>query len=165
MSRRASSLQEGLIVGLIGYAVVAVFYAVFDILAGKSAVFTLNLLGQMLFRGVRDPAVLQLPMAPDLWAMVGYNFVHLFVSLAVGIFVAWLVANVEERPHLGRPVLAVLIAGYVITVLVVAVFARDASQLMPLWTILVVNTLAALGGGAYLWKAHPGLAQKIRGNV
>ena len=41
--------------------------------------------------------------------------------------------------------------------------AGDAIALLPWWTVVTVNTLAAIGGGAYLWKAHPGLMDRVRG--
>lgn len=157
MARTGNTLREGLVVGLIGYAAVAVFYAAFDVLAGRGAVFTLNLLGKVMFRGVRDPAILQLPIAPDVAGMVMYNFVHLLVALSVGLFVAWLMAKAEERPKIMVPVLGVAVAGYIVTVVAVAFLTQWISLLLPLWTIVTVNSLAALGGGAFLWRAHPGL--------
>src|SRR5512133_2531913 len=54
-------LRDGVIVGLIAYAAVAVFYSVFDVLASRGTLFTVNVLGQALFKGLRDPSVLQFP--------------------------------------------------------------------------------------------------------
>ena len=163
MARTGRTASEGLALGLIGFGAVAVFYTVFDVLAGQGWFFTLNLMGQVLFRGVRDPAVLQLPMPLDVGAMVGYNFLHLFVSMAVGFFVAWLADLVEENPRRGYAVLAIMLAGYVATVVAVALFARDVAPLLPLWSVITVNTLAACGGGIYLWLAHPGLLARVLG--
>lgn len=163
MARTGRTVREGLTLGLIGFAAVAVFYTVFDILAGQGWFFTLNLMGQVLFRGVRDAAVLQLPMPLDVGAMAGYNFLHLSVSLAVGLFVAWLVDLAEENPRRGYAALAIMLAGYLATVVAVALFARDVAPLLPLWSVVTVNTLAACGGGLYLWSAHPGLWARVRG--
>jgi len=161
MPRSVSPVREGVVVGLIGFVAVALFYMLFDLLAGQGFLFTLNLLGKVLFRGVRDPAILQLPIARDVGAMAAYNFLHLAVSLAVGLFVAWLVDLVEENPGRGRSVLLVMVGGYLATVAALAVFARGIA-LLPLWSIVSVNTLAALGGGLYLWRAHPALWTRIR---
>ena len=165
MTRTGSTVREGVVVGLIGFAAVAVFYTLFDLLAGQGFFFTLNLMGEVLFRGARDPAVLQLPMPLDLGAMAAYNFLHLFSSLGVGLFVAWLVDLVEENPRRGYAAALVMLAGYVITVVGVALFARDVAPLLPLWTVVTVNTLAALGGGIYLWSVHPGLWERVRGDT
>ena len=163
MAERTSTLREGLILGLIGYVSVAVFYALFDLLAARSTTFTLNLLGLVVFRGVRDPAVLQLPVAPDTAAMIAYNLLHFVLALAVGLFVAGLVRKVEDRPEIGPAVLLVLIGGYLLTIVVVGMALRFAAPLLPAWTILVVNTLAAGAGAIYLLRAHPGLVRRVRG--
>ena len=163
MALPGSTMREGLIVGLIGYASVAVFYTLFDLLAGRGWVFTLDLLGKVLFRGVRDPSVLQLPMQPDLGAMFVYNMLHLAISLGVGLLVSGLVARAERRPRIGYSVLLVLAAGYLITVAAITVFARDIAPLLPLWSIVIVNTIAATGGGLFLWHNHPDLWGRVRG--
>lgn len=155
-------MREGLTTGLIGYAAVAAFYMVFDVLAARGPFFTLDLLGKAVFRGVRDPAVLLLPMEPDLVGMMAYNFLHLTVALGVGLFVAYLVAVVEERPTTAYPVFAVLLAGYLATIAAVGVLGYELLPLMPWWTIVVVNTLAAICAGAYLIWARPGLLKRAR---
>jgi hypothetical protein len=163
MAGTTRTVREGLIVGLIGYAAVAVFFTFFDLLAGRGPVFTLNVLGKVVFRGARDPAILQLPIPADVTAMVMYNFFHLFVALAVGLFAAWLVEGVESRPERGLLALLLILAGYVVTVVAVARLSSGIEPLLPFWTIVAVNTLAAIGGGAYLWRAHPGLWKRVRG--
>lgn len=162
MARTGSVVREGVIVGLIGYATVVVFYAVFDFLAARGVGFTLDLMGKVLFRGSRDPAILQLPPTPDAGAMVGYNLLHLAVSLAVGLFVAALISRVEERPRLAFPVALTLLAGYLITIFGVGRLVQGLTPLVPWWTIVIVNTLAAAVGALYLSRAHPGLLGRIR---
>ncbi|MDH3224822.1 MAG: hypothetical protein OEO23_13970 [Gemmatimonadota bacterium] len=162
MARTGSVVRQGLIVGLIGYGAVAAFYTLFDVLAARGAGFTLGLMGKVVFRGARDPALLQLPPVPDLAAMIAYNFLHLAVSLAVGLFVAGLVARVEDKPRLGYPVLFLLAAGYLITIFGVGALVEGFTPLVPWWTLVLVNTLAAAAGAAYLARAHPGLFERVR---
>lgn len=162
MPRTGSPVREGVVVGLIGFTAVAVFYTLFDLLAGQGFGFTLNLMGEVVFRGVRDPSVLQLPMERDMGAMAAYNFLHLFLSLGVGGFVAWLVDRVEENPRVGYSALLIMVAGYGLTVAAVAMVAREIGPLLPFWTIVTVNTLAAAGGGVYLWRSHPDLWGRVR---
>ena len=161
MAPTEDTVREGLIVGFVAYVVVAVFYIGFDVLAARGTFFTLDLLGQVVFQGLRDPATLQLPMDTDVSAMVAYNSVHLALSLAVGVFVASLVARVEERPSRGYSVLVILLGGYLITIVGVGMFVRGVAPLLPFWTIVLVNTLAAVAGGLYLARAHPTLAQRV----
>jgi hypothetical protein len=69
MSMTNRIAREGLVVGLIGFAAVALFYAAFDFLAARGFLFTVNLLGQAVFYGLRDPSVLETPFPIDLTAL------------------------------------------------------------------------------------------------
>ena len=42
-------MREGLVVGFIAYVAVAVFSAMFDLLAARRALFSVNLLGKTVF--------------------------------------------------------------------------------------------------------------------
>lgn len=161
MANGRQVLREGLVTGVIGYATVALFYALFDFLAARGGLFTLDLLGKVVFRGLRDPAVLQLPQRLDAAAMFAYNGLHLFLALAIGTFVAALVARLDERPGLFYPVVGILIAGYVITVVVIGSFVNGIAPLLPWWSIVVANTLAVVIAGAYLRSQHLALWNTI----
>ena len=100
MSAKSQMVRQGLVVGMIGYASVAAFYGVFDILAGRGALYTVDLLGKAVFRGLRDPAVLSVPMSIDTTAIILYNALHLFLSLIIGIIVTALVEYSERRAAL-----------------------------------------------------------------
>ena len=111
--------RQGVVVGLIAYASVAIFYGIFDFLAARMPLYTVNLLGQSVFRGLRDPAVLQYAIQRDPGAIFLYNGLHLLVSLAIGLFVVRLIAMAEDDPRRAGPVLLVIVAGFVLTVLAV----------------------------------------------
>ena len=81
MTRTSRTLAEGLMLGGLAYAAVAFFYAAFDVLAARGSLYSVDLLGKALFRGLRDPSVLQLPIALDPTAIFLYNGLH-FVTLA-----------------------------------------------------------------------------------
>lgn len=151
--RRA--LREGVVVGLIAYAAVAGFYMLFDLLAARGALYTLNLLGQSGFRGLRDPGVLQVPLASDATAMLLYNAVHLLSSLAIGMVVTWLVYRAERHPDQAGLTGLLLIMGGVITVLGIGFLTTPLRPLLPFWSILVANLLAVVLAGRYLIRQHP----------
>ena len=50
------SLRDGLLVGLLAYLSVAGFYALFDLAAARGVLYTVNMLGMAVLRGMRDPA-------------------------------------------------------------------------------------------------------------
>lgn len=153
--------QDGLVVGLIGYASVAFFYSAFDLLASRGTFYTVNLLGKALFRGLRDPGVLFYPMANDLTAIFWYNALHIAVALLIGLIVTRLVASAEQHPSRRGFVRLVIVLGFVATVMVVASLTTPIRPLLPLWSIVVANAVATVLAGAYLVRRHPGLWSRL----
>jgi hypothetical protein len=148
---RSETIGQGLIVGLIGYAAVAVFYTVFDLLAARGSLFTVDLLGKAFFRGVRDPALLQLPQRLDADAIMIYNGFHLAAALVIGQVVTQLVALADRRPRSGRAVLAV---GWL---------TEGIRPLLPWWSIVVANAAAVVLAGGWLITRRPQVARRLLG--
>jgi hypothetical protein len=155
------TLREGLVVGLIAYVAVAVFYAAFDLLAARGTLYTVNLLGQAVFRGLRDPAVLGFPMQPDVGAIASYNGLHFLASLAIGLVVTGLVERSEQQPRQGRLVFVTIVAGFVVTIVAVGLLTRPIRPLLPLWSIVLANSLAVVVAGMYLIRKRPGTWQRL----
>jgi hypothetical protein len=161
VSHASRTLRQGLIVGLIAYAAVALFYSAFDFLAARGTLFTVDMLGKAVFRGLRDPAVLQFPVPLDWGAIIRYDALHLALSLCIGVFVTWLVDGADRHPERAMPILAAVAAGGVITVLVVGNLTEAMRPVLPWWSIVVANVLAALLAGAYLLFMRPGLRPRL----
>jgi hypothetical protein len=161
MDMKPSVVREGLIVGLIGYAAVALFYAAFDFLAARGLFFTVNLLGAAVFSGLRDPSVLATPVAIDATAVVLYTLLHLAVSLAIGLFVAWLVAHLEGPPTQARLAALVIGAGFFVTIFGIGMVSAPIKTLLPWWSVVLANALAVVVAGAYLLGRHPGLIRRV----
>lgn len=159
LSRR--TLQDGLVVGLIAYASVALFYGAFDLLAARGSLYTVDLLGKAVFRGLRDPAVLQFPMEPDLRSIVLYNALHLVLSLAIGVIVTTLVDAVERYPARSRLIVSAIAAGFLVTVAFVTMMTESLRSLLPLWSIVAANAFASLVAGLYLLRRRPGLLRRM----
>jgi hypothetical protein len=154
--------RHGLVVGLIAYASVAVFYAVFDVLAARGPLYTVDLLGKAVFRGLRDPAVLGFPIHHDLTAIAAYNGLHLVISLTIGLIVTGLVEVSERQPARARAVLFVIVAGFVFTIAAVGWLTSPMRPVLPWWSIVVANALAVLLAGAYLLRERPGTWGRLR---
>lgn len=157
------AIREGLIVGLIAAVSVAVFYAVFDFLAARGTFFTVDMLGKAVFRGLRDPSVLLLPVKPDPGAILEYNALHLVISLAIGLAVVGLVEYAERHPQRARPVTLVILAGFVVTIFAVDLLMGPIRSLVPWWSIVVANTFAVLLAGLYLIRKRPGIVHRLLG--
>lgn len=163
MTQPGGRTREGVIVGLIGFATVALFYGAFDLLAARGGFYTVNLLGLAVFHGLRDPSVLELPLLLDTGAIVLYSLVHLALAIAIGLFVVRLVWTAEHQPSHAGTVSAIIVAGFVITVIVVGVLSRPLRPVLPWWSIMTANALSMILAGWYLLHHHPGLWRLLAG--
>jgi len=153
--------HDGLVVGVLAFASVAACYTLFDFLAARGALFTVNLLGRAVFRGLRDPMVLQYPVALDGGAVMQYNALHLALSLIIGLVVVRLVGHGERNPSQARAVLGVILAGFVVTILAVGWLSTSIRPLLPWWSIVVANSAAVVVGAAYLASRRPGVFTRL----
>lgn len=153
-------VREGIVVGLIGFAAVALFYAAFDFLAARGFLFTVNLLGEAVFYGWRDPSILEMPVALHLNAVLLYTAFHLVIALAIGIVVAWLVAHLEGPPAQVRLAALLIAAGFLVTIFAIGMASSSIKTLLPWWSVVLANALAVVVASAYLLRRHPGLVRQ-----
>jgi len=154
MAQRVQPVRDGLVVGLIAYVAVAVFYSVFDLLAARGTLFTVNLLGRSVFRGLRDPMVLQYSVQLDTTAIFLYNALHLVAAIVIGLIVMSLVAHAERHPQRAVRVLLVIVAGFVATILAVGWLSGPIRPVLPWWSIVVANSLAVLLAAVYVLRVR-----------
>ena len=144
-------VRNGAVAGLLGFAVVGVFFAATSVFAGRSPFHIAALLGGDLFFGRGADVVIE----PG--AILAYSGVHLLVFLVAGIFMAWL-ARISEHLMEGW-YLALSLAMYVgaHVVVVPVMFDEPVRSQLPLWLVTTATTAAAVVMGVYLWKVYPGL--------
>jgi hypothetical protein len=157
MPTKHQPLREGLIVGLLAYAAVALFYSTFDVLAARGALFTVDMLGRAVFQGLRDPGVLLFPHQFDHTAAFLYNALHLALSLCIGVIVTELLAQAEQHPRQAPTIIGAIAVGGVLTVLAVGEMTREMRPVLPWWSIVAANALAVLVAGTYLTRRHVAL--------
>jgi hypothetical protein len=149
--------EEATWVGLIGAAVVALWFLATDSIGGHP-LRTPSVLGQVLLLGETAPDVANLSFI----GIILYTAVHFAVFLAFGFALAYLV-RWAVRDHIVRyAILQVFLAFELFFVFVVLMLREETRALFPVWSVLVANTLAAVGMGLYLWRNHPDLQQELR---
>jgi hypothetical protein len=154
-----SVLREGVVAGLIGAAVVALWFLVFDALRGQPFL-TPAVLGNYVFFGITDPVGLVIAPGP----IVGYTVIHGLAFIAFGVVAAALLDASEREPAL---LIAVVILFAAFEVFVFAVVgALGASMLGALvwWAILVGNFVAAAAMLWYFLLGHRGLPAHLVGS-
>lgn len=147
--------------GLIAYAAVAVFYTGFDVLAVREPLYTVDLLGKIAFRGVRDVAGGDVPFQPDHAAIFLYNGLHLVISLVVGLGVAWLVGRAERHVEDAYLCLFALVGGFASIIVVAGVITAPVRPLLPHWSIVSANAYAGALAALYLLWRRPGVWRAI----
>jgi hypothetical protein len=150
------------VVGLIGTATVAVFYAAFDLLAARGFLFTVNLLGRVVFDGLRDASALVGPVVIEPGAVVLYSLLHLAVALSIGLVVSWLVTQLEGPPAQVRLAVLVLLSGFFVTVFGIGMASAPVRDVLPWWSVVVANLLSVLIAGVYIGRRHPGVLGRLR---
>lgn len=149
-------LREGLTAGLLGAAVVAVWFLALDGLF-REPFFTPAALGSVLFHGAASPG--EVGMAPSI--VLGYTVVHVAAFLLFGMVASALVAQIEKTPPF---LFAVVLLGVVFEVFFVAMVASLGTWVLEefaWWSVLGGNLLAGLSMGGYLWRRHPGIRERV----
>jgi hypothetical protein len=162
MATESRTTREGLVVGLIAYACVAVFYSAFDFFAARGTLYTVDLLGKAVFRGLRDPGILQYPIRLDPTAIFSYNALHLVISLAIGLIVTRLIARSERYPTQAYLVLFTIAAGFVVTILGVGFLTSGMRPVLPWWSIIVANALGRVIAFWTTWRKRAADAAELR---
>lgn len=146
--RTTGVIGEGIMAGLVGAVVVALWYLAYDFTHGMP-LRTPTLLGGVLFEGaVSAPAAAQ----PSL--VLAYSAVHLAAFTLFGIGLAGLFALADREPIVLFGVFMLLCCLQVAFVVLLRVLAEWALEPIPWWSILVANLLATAGMLAVLLPRH-----------
>ena len=150
MARQHSVVREGILTGLVGALVVAVWYLVHDLVQGQVG-YTANVLGQVFVQRDTMPAVQT--VMPQ--AVLDYSLLHFASFFILGIGLTWLTHLSSRNPTLRMGVwLGLVIAfGCFIGILFMLYTATD--QRFPWWAALVGSLLGIGSMGWFLWRRHP----------
>jgi len=105
--------------------------------------------------------VLMFPLELDVSAAFLYNAIHLAAALVIGVVVTDLVGMAEHDPSRRTLVRIILVAGFFVTVWVVAALTTPIRPLRPMWSVVASNIFAAVIASAYLLTRRPGLWGKL----
>ena len=146
--------QEGIVAGLIGAAMIAVWFLILDTGRGRPF-YTPSVLGSALFHPDRLSSALDLPVSFQM--VVAYTWIHGLVFCVIGGLASRLLVVAEARPNLGFGIVLLFVVfecGFVGAALVLA---EPVLHALTWPAVLVGNVLAATAMGAYLYRRHPDL--------
>jgi hypothetical protein len=149
-------VREGIVAGLFGGAVVAVWFLLYDAVRLRP-LHTPALLGAAILQGLRDPALL----IPRLDVVVGYSVFHFAAFGLFGIAVATCLYAAEREPR--------ILLGLFILFLCFQVFffgflqALDVhlAGALPWWNVAIGNLLASVAMVTYFFLSHRSLGARL----
>ncbi|MGQ0712170.1 MAG: DoxX family protein [Gemmatimonadaceae bacterium] len=149
--------RNGVIAGILGATVIAVWFFAVDLVAGQ-AFFTPSTLGRGLFSVFGAVPDSESPMVH----VIAYTVFHYAAFITVGIVAAAMVRLAGDEPS--------VLLGFVILFVAFEVgfyaFVAVLTQVTPLgglawWQVMVGNLIAAAAMGFYLLRKHPVLRQQF----
>lgn len=152
----ARTFREGLLVGILGAAIIAAWFFVVDTIAGRPF-FTPAMLGSALFWGLRDPVQVDITVQ----SVLAYSMMHILSLVLVGLIASAVASQVERTPStlfLAIVLFAAFEFGFYI---VVAVMGQPLLGALAWWSVAVSNALAAAGMGYALWRLRPDLRERL----
>jgi putative oxidoreductase len=151
-------VREGIIAGIIGASVIAVWFFFVDLIAGN-ALFTPTTLGRGMV-SILGPVPAGQSTA---LLVVGYTLFHFAAFIILGMIAAMIVNYANREPS--------ILLGFVVLFAAIEVgfyaFVGMLQQATPLgslawYNVMIGNVLAAAAMGVYLLRAHPILREQFR---
>jgi len=158
MTSKSRYLREGIIAGMIGAAIVAVWFLIYDAAQGRPF-RTPALLGAATFEGVKDPS--SVPVAAHL--VVQYTVLHGVVFAMIGVLIAYLIVSAQREPSRLLMLFIALMCFEVFFLALVGWLAHPVLGGVAWWAILVANVLAAAGMLTYFFVGHRALGRVLLG--
>lgn len=153
-------VREGVAAGLLGAAVVAVWFLILDMIVGRP-LFTPAALGSAMLYGAA--AADSVVVSPG--TVLGYTLYHIAAFTLLGVVASALITQVEKFPPLVFGLIVLFVVFETFVVLLVAMLGAWLMQELAWWGVLVGNILAALSIGEFLRRRHPRLQEALRNDV
>jgi hypothetical protein len=150
--------ETGILAGILGATVVAVWFLVLDLATRATPFFTPSLLGSIIFAGKDAEAVTGIDGA----AIFAYTGLHGILFLIAGTLLAWMFYHFERNPQVGVILLLLFVLfEAILWGLGVSVIPALAGA-VGAWAILVANLSSAAAMFAFLLARHPRALQSLR---
>jgi len=149
-------LARGAINGLVGAAVVAIWFFVLDLISGNPF-RTPAALGAAVLMRAAGPGEIVVTFG----MVAAYTVVHVVAFVIAGVVFVALAEQVERVPAMALLVLltAILLDGLVLATL--GVGAEWVLGTVGSWSVVVANVLAVLAMGWQVWRTHPLLQHRL----
>jgi len=152
-----SNLREGLVAGLVGALLVALWYFAVDLGRGE-LFYTPNVLGQVFAQGDTIPSTRTITSP----AVIQYSLLHFGWFLLFGIVLTALTHLATRNPAFRMGVWLFLVIGFTFWLGISYALYRVTDQRLPWWTTFVGTLLGHGSIGLYLLRRHPALRGSLQ---
>lgn len=147
---------EGLVTGLLGAGVVALWFFLLDIVAGQPF-RTPAALGSALFLGAGSPAEVEL----NVGIVAAYTVVHVAAFWAVGALFVAVARQLERAPPLTYLVVLAFIVVEAVSFGALVSLGEWIVGALSVWAIGIGNLLGVGAMAWWVWKQHPVLRRRV----
>ena len=151
-----STFREGVVTGVIGAVIVALWYFIVDT-AGGQPLHTPNVLGKIFFRGDLTPGVRQI--VPQM--VLGFTVVHFIAFALVGMGLTLLVHLAARNIALRMGVWIGLVVAFGLYAGLTYMLGTATGERLSPWPVVTGSLLGVLGMAGYLWRRHPRLRRSF----
>jgi hypothetical protein len=155
---RTRMFVDGLIAGVLGYVAVAAFFVIVNLATGHPSLYTVALLGESVFTGVRDASAI----TRDPGLVLAFNGVQLAALILFGLFAAWLVYETELHRGFWYLAFFLFLAATVVGYAAVLVVTVLTGGLISAWLVVGSALIGAAAVATYLLLAHRPLVRAIQ---
>jgi hypothetical protein len=152
-------LREGVIAGVIGAVIVALWFLLYDAWRGRP-LFTPALLGTTIFFGVSPPASVPIAAGP----VIGYTILHVLAFVGIGIVAACMMVVSEREPEVFIAFVTLFGLFEVFFFVVLRTLSGETLGALGWWAVLAANFLASIGMLWFLVRGHPELPSALVGS-
>lgn len=151
-------IRDGVIAGLIGAVVIAIWFLIIDTIGGHP-LFTPTVLGRGLL-AIFGPTHAADPVAV---AVIAYTIFHFAAFIFVGLVAALFVYAAHREPSILLGFLILFVATEVGFYFVASLLNLGSPLGMLAWyQVLIANLIAAAAMGLYFWRTHRELGEEFR---
>ena len=155
--RSATVLEDGILTGMTGAAVVALWFLILDTARGQ-IFFTPSLLGSVVFLGQSPDEVISV----NPFIVFAYTGLHGVLFLLAGLVIAWLFAVFERNPQFGIILLLLfLLVESILFSFAAAVFPNLVGAIGAV-AVASGNLFAAVVMFWFLMRRHPSAMAQLR---
>lgn len=156
-ARPAAIIEDGILTGVAGAAVVAVWFLILDMARGR-IFFTPSLLGSAVFLGQNPDQVISV----NGFIVFAYTGLHLVLFLMAGLVIAWMFSMFEHHPHFGIIILFLFFLFEAILFTFAAVIFPGLVGALGSLAVASGNFFAAIAMFWFLIRRHPMALTQLR---